>query len=166
LTEGFIPFSGSSNLLSGAALLCFAVAKLQLVLPWWWVLSLVGNLVVTVSMIIGLSYLASSAAFYAPVQAEEISTYVTDACGSISLFPLSGMPLALPIPLISVLPTGLIAWFPTLALLGKPPLGLPAAFPLLFALCLAMVAAYFFQKGLNYYVQKGINRYSPTGHRR
>lgn len=28
MTEGFIPFSGSSNLVSGAALLCIAVAKL------------------------------------------------------------------------------------------------------------------------------------------
>lgn len=27
MTEGFIPFSGSSNLVSGAALLCIAVAK-------------------------------------------------------------------------------------------------------------------------------------------
>ena len=135
-------------------------------MPWWWLLSLFGNFIITIVIILGLSYLASSITFYAPVQAEEISSYVIDAYGYISLFPLSGMPLYLQIPLITVLPTGLIAWFPTLTLLGEPPLGLPAAFPLLFALVLSVIASYFFRKGLKYYVKKGINRYSSFGHRR
>ena len=44
MTEGFIPFSGSSNLVSGAALLCIAVAKLGIRPPWWWALALAGHL--------------------------------------------------------------------------------------------------------------------------
>jgi ABC-2 type transport system permease protein len=165
-TEGFIPFSGSSNLISGSAIIIIAVNNLGLILPWWWILSLIGNLFVTIAIILGQSYLASSLTFYAPVQAEEISSYVIDSFGYISTFPLSGMPLYLQLPLITVIPTGLLAWFPTLALFGKAPFDLPAWYPLLFAVLLWMVALYFFRKGLNYYVRKGINRYHPMGHRR
>jgi len=166
VTEGFIPVSGSSNLFSGVVIMIVATTNLGMALPWWWILSLIGNLVVTVALILGQSYLASSLAFYAPVQAEEISTYVIDSFGYISTFPLSGMPLYLQLPLITIIPTGLLAWFPTLALFGKAPLGLPAYYPLLLAIAVWMLAAYFFRKGLRHYVKKGINRYLPTGHRR
>ena len=115
---------------------------------------------------VGLSYLVSSLAFYAPVQAEEISSTVIDAFGYISTFPLSGMPLRLQLPLLTIIPTGLLAWFPTLALFGESPFGLTAWYPLLFAIALWCIAAYFFRKGLKYYVKKGINRYHPMGHRR
>jgi len=165
-TEGFIPFSGSSNLISGAVIMVIAIANLGISLPWWWILSLIGNLIVTIAIILGKSYFASSLTFYAPVQAEEISSYVIDSFGHISTFPLSGMPLYLQLPLITIIPTGLLAWFPTLALFGKAPFGLTAWYPLLFAIVLWMVAAYFFRKGLNYYVKKGINRYHVMGHRR
>jgi len=165
-TEGFIPFSGSSNLISGSVIMIIAVNNLGLTLPWWWILSLVGNMLITMALILAQSYLASSLTFYAPVQAEEISSYVIDAFGYISTFPLSGMPLYLQLPLVTIIPTGLLAWFPTLALFGKPPLDLPAYYPLLFAIVLWMISAYFFRRGLNYYVKKGINRYSAMGHRR
>lgn len=165
LTEGFIPFSGSSNLLSGAVIVWIAVARLDITLPWWWIFSLVGNLAVTIVIMLASSYLASCVTFYAPVQAEEISSYVLDAY-TISTFPLSGMPRALQLPLLTILPSGLLAWFPTLALLGKAPLGLPGTYPVIIALALSAAAAYFFRKGLRYYVKKGINRYSAMGHRR
>ncbi len=166
LTEGFIPFSGSSNILSGVVLMAIAASRLGIALPAWWILSVIANLFVTIAIILGQSYLASSVAFYAPVQAEEIATYVIDSYGYISTFPLSGMPLYLQLPLITIVPTGLLSWFPTLALLGKTPFDLPAWYPLLVAVILWVAATYFFKKGLNYYVKKGINRYSPTGHRR
>lgn len=166
LTEGFIPFSGSSNLFSGVAIMWAALCKLDIALPWWWIFSLLGNLIITITIILGQSYLASSITFYAPVQAEEISTYIIDGTGNISSFPLSGMPIYLQIPLLTFIPAGLLAWFPTLALLRKPPLGLSSAYPLLFAIALSVAASYFFRKGLKYYVQKGINRYSAIGHRR
>ena len=166
MTEGFIPFSGSSNLVSGAALLCIAVAKLGIRPPWWWALALAGHLAATVAILVASSYLASSVAFYAPAQAEEISTYVIDAQCSLAQFPLSGMPLALKAPLLTVFPAGLLGWFPSLALLGKPPLDLPGYYPAIIAVALAACAAYFFRKGLHYYVKKGINRYLAIGHRR
>ena len=165
-TEGFIPFSGSSNLISGTVIMVIATVNLGITLPWWWVLSLIGNLIVTIAIILGQSYLASSLTFYAPVQAEEISSYVIDSFGYISTFPLSGMPVYLQLPLLTIIPTGLLAWFPTLALFGKAPFNLPAWYPLIFAAALWIIAAYFFRKGLRYYVKKGINRYHPMGHRR
>lgn len=166
LTEGFIPFSGSSNLISGAVLMGVSLSRLGISLPLWWIVSLIANLMVTIAIVVGQSYLASSVTFYAPAQTEEISTFVIDSCGKICNFPLSGMPLYLQMPLISILPTGLLAWFPSLALLGKAPLDLPAWYPLLIALLLWLAASYFFRKGLEFYVKTGINRYSPTGHRR
>lgn len=166
LTEGFIPFSGSSNILSGVILMGFAASRLNLSLSPLWVLSVAANLLVSLAIILGQSYLASSVTFYAPVQSEEISTYVIDTYGHISSFPLSGMPLYLQLPLITLVPTGLLTWFPTLALLGKAPFDLPAWYPLLIAVILWVAASHFFRKGLNYYVKTGINRYSPTGHRR
>jgi len=165
-TEGFIPFSGSSNLISGAVLMVIATSNLGIALPWWWMLSLIGNLLVTTAIILGQSYLAASLTFYAPVQAEEISSYVIDAFGYISTFPLSGMPLYLQLPLLTMIPTGLLAWFPPLALLGDAPLGVSPWYPLIFAAALWMVAAHFFRKGLNHYVKRGVNRYHAMGHRR
>jgi len=164
-TEGFIPFSGSSNIVSGTIIMAAATSGLGITLPWWWIFSLVGNLVITVAIILGQSYLASSLAFYAPVQAEEISTFVIDSFGNISNFPLSGMPRPLQFTLLTMIPTGLLSWFPTLALLGRPPLDLPTWYPLAFAVGLWMIAAYFFRKGLKHYVEKGINRYVRWGHR-
>jgi len=165
-TEGFIPFSGSSNLLSGIVIMVVAIVNLELTLPWWWVLSLVGNLLVSFSIVLGKAYFSSSLAFYAPVQAEEISTFVVDTFGHISTFPLSGMPVGLQWTLITVIPAGLLAWFPTLVLFGRAPFGLAGWYPLAFAVGLWGVALYFFRKGLRFYVKKGINRYSAMGHRR
>lgn len=166
LTEGFLPFSGSSNLVSGAVILCAAAYKLGLRPAWWWVFLLIGHLVITVVILVASSYLASSVAFYAPVQAEEIATYVVDAHFGLGQFPLSGMPAALKLPLLTIFPAGLLGWFPSLALLGKPPLGLPAYYPAIIAVLLAALAAHCFRKGLYHYVKKGINRYLAIGHRR
>jgi ABC-2 type transport system permease protein len=105
-------------------------------------------------------------AFYAPVAAEEISSYVIDSTSYISSFPLSGMPNYLQISLTTLIPAGLMAWFPSLILLGKPPLNIPVYYPLVFAIILSVIATILFKKGLNYYVKKGSNRYSTAGHRR
>lgn len=166
LCEGFIPFSGSSSLFCGIFLMWISCGKLSLALPPWWIISLAGNLLVSVWIIIALSYLVSSIAFYAPAQAEELSSFVIDSCSYLSTFPLSGMPLYLKLPLLTVLPAGLLGWFPTMVLLGKPHIFLPAAFPALAAVLFSILAAYLFKKGLRFYVKKGINRYSSAGHRR
>lgn len=165
ITCGFFPFTCCSNLLSGITVMWIATVNLHLTLPWWWILSLSLNVVISVILVVALSYLSASLTFYAPVQCEEISSYVIDSVSYISTFPLSGMPLSLQLPLLTIFPAGLLAWFPTLTLLGKSALGLPSIFPILCVIVLSCIATYFFKRGFNYYVKKGINRYSSMGHR-
>jgi ABC-2 type transport system permease protein len=166
LTEGFIPFSGSSNIVSGCIIIAAALKNLGIIPQWWWILSFVGNVAVTISIILSLSYIFSSAAFYAPVQAEEISSYVIDTTGNLSTYPLSGMSAAVQIPLITIFPAGLLGWFPSLAMLGRPPLDLPFFYPALVAILLFIIAVKLFRKGLIYYAKTGSNRYASRGHRR
>jgi ABC-2 type transport system permease protein len=166
LTSGFSPFTGGGNFIVGCALLVFATNRLALHVTFWWIVSLLIHVFTTMTIIVARSYLVSSAAFYAPVAAEELSTTVIDGTWFLSTFPLSGMPLYMQIPLMTVLPEGLLAWFPSLCLLGKPPLSLSEYYPLAFALLLSLGAGYIFRKGLNYYVTKGSNRYVSHGFRR
>ncbi len=166
LTSGFMPFSGSANLLVGAALLGVAARRLALPASLPWIACLVFYLFLTLAVIIALSYLFATVAFWAPVAAEEISSYVINATGRISTYPLSGMPKALQWSLMTLLPTGLMAWFPALSLLGKPPMGLPGAYLPLFTLSLCLLAGFAFRKGLHYYAKKSSNRYLPYGYRR
>jgi len=166
MAEGFLPFSGSSNVWSGGAVLLISIHMMDIVLPWWWVFSLFLNLFITLTIILSQSYLYSSATFYAPVAAEEISSSVIDLQGNLSQYPLSGMPVRLQISLIAIFPTGLLGWFPTLALLGKPPLRLPYLFPAIMAVAIFIPTQFIFRKGLKHYVKTGSNRYMSQGFRR
>ncbi len=166
LTSGFIPFSGSSNLIAGIGIMIISIKNLTISITWWWILSLIAQILITMIIIVALSYLFSSIAFYAPVQAEEISSYIIDSTGYISTFPLSGMPFYLQIPLMTIMPTGLMAWFPSLVLLKKTPLNLPNTYPLLIAAIFMILASFFFRRGLNHYIKRGANRYVPYGYRR
>lgn len=120
----------------------------------------------TIVIIVTRSYLVATAAFYAPVAAEEISTTAIEGTWQLSTFPLSGMPGFIQIPLLTLLPEGLMAWFPSLCLLGKPPIKFTEYYPFIYALIIATAANLIFRKGLNYYVKKGSNRYVPYGFRR
>ena len=164
MMAGFFPFTCSGRFISGVILMCAAVANLSVTLPWWWLIILVVNILISMIIILGLSYLVSSLAFYAPVQCEEISTTVRYSVEYTATFPLSGMPIYMKIPLLTIFPAGLVAWLPTLIILGKAPL-LFNVYPLVFAALLSLTAAYFFRKGFEYYVKKGINRYHAGGHR-
>ena len=166
LTMGFMPFTASSGIYLGAGLMWWALSHMQFILPWWWVFALLGSLIVSLFVMLGTSYLFATAAFYAPVQAEEISHEVMDVFFIIGTFPLSGMPRGLQLLLVTVLPIGLNAWFPALVLLNKAPLGLPAVLPLIVCGVLWAITSTVFKKGLNHYVKKGVNRYSARGHRR
>lgn len=165
-TNGFIPFTGSGNFIVGCILLIISIKNLQLQITVWWLVMLILYLTATMIIIIARSYLVSSAAFYAPVAAEEISSTAIEGTWQLSTFPLSGMPGFIQIPLLTIIPEGLMAWFPSLCLLGKPPLSFKEYYPFLYALILALTASFIFKKGLNYYVKKGSNRYVPYGFRR
>lgn len=164
LTVGIFPFTCSGSLLSGMILMGIAVRHLPAALPWWWLGALLLLLPVSMVIVVALSYLFSSLAFYAPVQCEEISTTVMNSMEHTMSFPLSGMPRYIRYPLLTILPAGLTAWFPTRILLGKTT-ALENVYPAAFALFLSLTAAYFFRKGFRHYVKKGINRYISGGHR-
>jgi ABC-2 type transport system permease protein len=166
LTYGFTPFTGGSNFVIGCILLGISTHRLGLPVTAWWLLSLVGYVAVTMVIIVTRAYLVSSAAFYAPVAAEEIACTAIDGTWQLSTFPLSGVPLFIQLPLLTIFPEGLLAWFPSLCLLGRPPLSLTGLYPLAYALVISLLAGFVFKKGLNYYVKKGSNRYVPYGFRR
>ncbi|NLT14113.1 MAG: hypothetical protein GXY05_07200 [Clostridiales bacterium] len=166
LTCGFTPFTGGCNFVMGCILLAVSAARLELHVTIWWLLALLFYLAVTMTIIIARAYLVSSAAFYAPVAAEEIAHTAIDGTWQLSTFPLSGMPLFIQLPLLVIFPEGLLAWFPSLCLLGRPPLNLTELYPLAYALVISLLAGFIFRKGLYYYVKKGSNRYVPYGFRR
>lgn len=165
MASGFGPFTGGGNFLVGMGLLFISLQRLSLQVTPMWVLALCAYLFATMTIIVARAYLVSTMAFYSPVAAEEISTVAIEGTWMLSTFPLSGMPRAIQLSLITILPEGLMAWFPAMALLGRPPL-LGAYYPLIFAMLLAAVAAVAFKKGMKYYVTKGSNRYLPYGFRR
>jgi len=166
-TEGFIPFTGSQNLLFGIGIAAWALHGMGRSISALWVAGLALYLIISIAIIVGLSYLFSSLAFRWQLAFEEISsTVIDDLTGVLSNYPLSGMPLFVQWTLITVVPAGLLGWFPACALLGKTPLGLPVFYPLLAAAIIWVFAAFAFRKGLRYYVQIGSNRYTPGGHRR
>ena len=164
MLAGFFPFTCSGRFVSGVILLCIAIVNLGVVLPWWWILALAVNILISIIIVIGLSYLVSSLAFYAPVQCEEISSTVRYSVEYTATFPLSGMPPYMKLPLLTIFPAGLIAWLPTLIILDKKPM-IANMYPIIFAIVLSLTASYFFKKGFRYYVTKGINRYHAGGHR-
>ena len=164
LFAGFFPFTCSGKLLSNVIIMCVAVNNLAAAPPRWWPLVFSGNVIVSVALVVGLSYLVSSLAFYAPVQCEEISSTVRYSVEYTATFPLSGMPPYMKYPLLTIFPAGLIAWLPTLLILNKAPL-IANIYPLVFTALVTFAAAHFFRKGFRYYVRTGINRYVPFGHR-
>lgn len=164
LTVGIFPFTGSSNWLAGIVMLAIAIHNINVVLPWWWLGMLILQLLISMVIVVALSYLFSSLAFYAPVQCEEISSTVIYSMEHTKSFPLSGMPLYIKYPMLTIFPAGLMAWFPTMILLGKTATFV-TLYPAFFALFISLTATYFFKKGFRYYVKKGINRYVSGGHR-
>ena len=164
LTVGIFPFAGSGSFLSGIGMLWVAVCHMETVMPWWWPGALIIQLIISMVIVVALSYLFSSLAFYAPLQCEEISSAVVYSMNRMMTFPLSGMPVYIRYPLLTVFPAGLMAWFPTRLLLGKAAT-FESVYPAIFAQLISLTATYFFRKGLRNYVKKVINRYVSCGHR-
>lgn len=165
LTGGFIPFSGSSQLICGIVLTAVALGRLHLAVTPLWVLELLFSLICSVAVILAVVFVVSCCAFYAPVAAEEIAMIVHELFNDTKSYPLSGLSARGAAAFCSVLPVGLAAWFPSGVLLGKAPSALPGALTFFVAATWCTAAVVLFRKGMLHYEKYGSNRYSGFGHR-
>lgn len=165
LTDGFIPFSGSSKLLCGVSLAVYSLIILEIPVTLLWVSILILNLLSSVAIVISISYITGSIAFYAPVAGEEVSTTAVDLFNTLKPYPLGGLPKAVKFIFLSILPVALTAWYPSDALLtGKTGFSLFITF--IAAVILSLIASICFKKGMIYYAKYGSTRYLDRGHRR
>ena len=165
MTEGFIPFSGSSMLFCGIGIIIYSTTKLNILISLAFLSQIIIFSLLSTFLILSISYLVSCIAFYAPVAGEEVSTSAVGLFRSLKGFPLSGMSFTNQIILTTVLPIGLTAWYPTNIILGEE-LSLPNYLLIVITIIFATIAAFMFKKGLNYYGKKGSIRYTDRGHRR
>ena len=164
LTEGFMPFSGSSGFLLGLVLTCLAWSRLGLPVTPVRLAFLVLYILCHILLVLGQSFLFGAAAFRSPVASEEISTLILDMNAQLGRFPLFGLPGWLQGLLFTVLPVGLLAYLPSLALLGRLT-GFLLTFPVIAGAAFALAAAACFRAGMRRYLQYSCNRYKGMGHR-
>ena len=165
LTEGFLPFSGSSAFFVGVTLTAIACQRLGLRFTFGWALLLIAYLLMHTLLLAGQSYLYGALAFYWPVACEEISSMILDLNDRLGKFPLFGIPRALLGLLCTALPTALLAYVPTLGLLRGLGDGTRLALPAAVALGFALAAGFAFRRGLGHYLTHSCNRYKDMGHR-
>ena len=164
LTEGFMPVSGSGGFLIGILLTILAWTRLHLEVTFLRAALILVYMLCHILLMLGQSFLFGSAAFWAPVASEELSTLILDLNGQLGRFPLSGLPRWLLSLLYTVLPVGLLAYLPSLALLGRLT-GAALALPVCAAAAFALAAAVCFRAGMRHYLQNSCNRYKGMGHR-
>lgn len=165
LTMGFIPVSGNSNMIAGLGVMFYALSRLGIAVTPALLGMMALQLLSSLAVLLGLSYLIGASAFWYPVACEEISTDAVEGPRTLSRYPLSGMPVMAQTALITAFPAGLLGWFPACAILGKTPLNLPAVFTALIACVLCTAAMILFRKGLKHYAKVGSFRYLPYGFR-
>lgn len=166
LTEGFMPFTGSSGFLTGAALTAVATARLRLAVTPGWLLLLALYVFARIAVAAGVSYLAGTMAFYKPVACEELSTVVLDTLNTAGKYPLAALPLWAQAVFATALPVGLMAYLPGLLMLNKIDAPLAYAWPVAVGAAFMAVAGLMFRKGLRHYALHGCPRYKEIGHRR
>jgi ABC-2 type transport system permease protein len=171
LTEGFLPVSGSGVLLTGIVLLTWACSALALPLTSGWIGMLLLHALASVMMLLAVSFLLGSLAFYAPYGMEEISTPVFELFYQLMIFPLDGLNAVFTSVVLTALPIGLASWYPSRYLLGLSDTPLWGVLPAgsvtpLMALVLFSLSMLAFRKGLSYYGATGSQRYKDMGHRR
>ena len=164
LTEGFMPFSGSSGFLLGLALTALGWSRLGLPVTVARLGLLALFTLCHILLVLGQSFLFGAAAFWSPVASEEISMLILDMNAQLGRFPLFGLPGWLRGLLFTVLPVGLLAYLPSLALLGRLA-GLALTLPVIVAAAFTLAAAACFRAGMRHYLQYSCNRYKGMGHR-
>ena len=165
LTEGFMPFSGSSGFLAGAALTAVTTVRLGLSVTLGWILLLFGYTLARMAVAAGCSFIAGTAAFYKPVACEELSSVVLDALNTAGKYPMAALPDWLAGIFSTFLPVSLMAWLPGTVLLGKIDAPLAMAWPFAAGAGFLALAGLLFRKGLKHYAAHGCPRYKEMGHR-
>lgn len=160
-THGFAPCTGVTTLLVGVGMLTLATIRLDIAVTPLWVLTLIGCLLLGVSIIFSVIYIISSLAFYAPAAAEEIAG-TAHGLFSMKGYPLGNLPPLWQGLLCTVVPVGAVAYLPARALLGQG--GLVGAVALVAAV-FGLTAFICFRRGLRHYARIGCSRYLPFGHR-
>jgi ABC-2 type transport system permease protein len=166
LTEGFMPFSGSSALVPGVGLLLWSSADLGLAATPAWLALLLLQVLASAAVVLSFHFVWGTLAFWAPRGAEELSMSTNRMFDQLRQFPLDGVGSAVRGGLLTLLPVGFAAWYPCRALLGLD--GSPAALALtpLAAFLFVGLATFAFGRGLQHYARTGSSRYSDFGHRR
>lgn len=162
LTRGFAPFSGNAQFLLSFILIIFSLCKLQILSLVMVTQVLFISLLSTVTMT-SFIYMVSTAAFYAPAAAEEISEPIETLFLNLSYFPILQMNIICRVLYTFIVPVASIAWLPTKILIEENNIII-----MFFAItpCVSLALANIcFRKGLNYYAKKGAGRYSGFGHR-
>jgi ABC-2 type transport system permease protein len=166
LTDGFAPVSGGGLLLTGAAVVGWAVNALHLAVSFAWLATLVLQLAAAVAIVMGFTFVWGSFAFWAPRAAEELNSESTLLLRTLAPFPLDGMSTPLIVSLLSVVPAGFLAWLPSRALLGLSSAGTSLLWTPLAAAVFLLLAISIFRRGLRHYRATGSARYLAHGHRR
>jgi ABC-2 type transport system permease protein len=165
LTDGFSPFIGALGLAPGLVLggLAMVHGVAQLSAVWAGMLGL--NLLGSMAVSLGFSYIWGTIAFWAPRGAEEINSSSNAILQQLMGYPLDMVGAGLTGALLTVLPAGFVAWYPSRALLGldASPLA-PFVTPLAGA-AFGLVAWAVFARGLAHYRVTGSARYLARGHR-
>lgn len=165
LTDGFTPFTGSGVLLPGIGLMAWTAAQLALPVTAGWIGLLLLNLSGSCVILLAVSFLWGTLAFWAPRAAEEVSTPVIRLLTQLKVFPLDGVGPVLLGGLMTLWPVGFLAWYPSRALLGLDTAPLAMVGTPLAAVVLLTAAGLFFRKGLGHYGRTGSSRYRALGHR-
>ncbi len=165
LTEGFMPFSGSSGFWAGVVLTAAATSRLHLTLsPGWFVLLILYTLA-RMAVAAGCSFITGSAAFYKPVACEELSSVTLDALNAAGKFPMISLPEWLQAVFSTLLPVSLMAYLPSMILLGKIDAPMTCIWPFAAGAAFVSFAGLIFRKGLKHYAAHGCPRYKEMGHR-
>ena len=129
LTEGFMPFTGSSSFIVGLGMVIAATIRLGLSVTPGWLLTLVLYMLARMAVAAGCSFIAGTAAFYKPVACEELSSVVLDTLTTAGQYPLVSLPDWLIGIFSTFLPVSLMAWLPGMILLQKINAPLAMAWP-------------------------------------
>lgn len=165
LTEGFMPFSGSSGFWAGVIMTVVTTVRLGLTITPGWILLLIAYTLARMAIAASCSFIAGTAAFYKPVACEELSSVVLDALNAAGKYPLVALPEWLLGIFSTLIPVSLMAWLPGMVLLKKINAPLAMVWPFALGAGLLALASMLFRKGLKHYAEHGCPRYKEMGHR-